>query len=173
MSKVTVNKPSDNPSEHRFLPAEFSWSHLEKMFRDMRSHWPFHMTQPSPFKLSEGGMLNPQVDIKEVKDAFKISVELPGIEIEDIDVEVSDSEELNGKVLIISGKKESEKSTQDEDNYYLMERNYGYFRRSFALPNSVDEDNISANFKNGVLHVVMPKDASSKQAQKKIKIDTK
>jgi HSP20 family protein len=139
----------------------------------MRSHWPFHMTEPSPFKLSEGGMLNPQVDIKEVKDAFKISVELPGIEIEDIDLEVNDSEELNGKVLIISGKKESEKSTQEEDNYYLMERNYGYFRRSFALPNSVDEDNISANFKNGVLHVVMPKDALSKQAQKKIKIDTK
>jgi HSP20 family protein len=92
----------------------------------------------------------PTVDVTEEKDAFVIHAELPGVKSEDIKLRMSNS------VLILAGEKKQEHRTEQE-NYYRMERAYGAFQRSFNFPAIVDPDNISAEFKDGVLVVRVPK----------------
>ncbi len=92
----------------------------------------------------------PAVDIKEEKDRFVIHADLPGVNPEDIDVNME-----NG-VLTIKGEKNTEAKTQ-KDNYKRVERIYGSFYRRFSLPDTADNDAINAKAKNGVLDIVIPK----------------
>jgi HSP20 family protein len=105
-----------------------------------------------PFRdeLTQGGELTPRFDVKETKDAYVIKADLPGIKEGDLDVS------LNGNMLTIRGKREEEHKEEGE-NYYAMERSYGSFTRSFTLPESVDSETVSADLKQGVLDVRIPK----------------
>jgi HSP20 family protein len=105
----------------------------------------------------------PAVDIIEKPNEFRITAELPGMSDKDIDVKCADG------VLTMRSEKKEEMEEKDED-YFLSERRYGSFHRSFRLPESVDEDKIDATFKNGVLTITLPKRAESKKAEKKISI---
>jgi HSP20 family protein len=105
----------------------------------------------------------PAVDISEDDKAFKIAAELPGLEEKDVDVTVT------GDMLVLKGEKKQEKEEKDK-NYYLSERAYGMFQRSFALPQSVDRDKITASFAKGVLTVMLPKTATARDQQKKIDV---
>lgn len=110
----------------------------------------------------------PAVDIVEKPEALIVTAELPGINAKEVDVSVDDG------VLTISGEKEEEKKEGAEDSqYYLFERSYGSFRRSFTLPNAVDVDKISAEFDNGLLKVTLPKTENVKAKGKKISVSTK
>ena len=110
----------------------------------------------------------PAVDIIEKPEALVVTAELPGIAAKDVDVSVDDG------ILTISGEKEEEKKEGAEDSdYYLFERRYGSFRRSFTLPNAVDVDKISAEFDNGLLKVTLPKTENVKVKGKKISVSTK
>ncbi len=110
----------------------------------------------------------PAVDIVERPDALVVTAELPGLMAKEVDVSVDDG------VLTISGEKEEEKKEGAEDSqYYVFERRYGSFRRSFTLPNAVDVDKISAEFDNGLLTVVLPKTENVKARGKKISVSTK
>jgi len=90
-------------------------------------------------------------------------VALPGLEQKDVEVRLS-----NG-TLIIKGEKREEKDERQKD-YYMSERRYGTFMRSFRLPDTVDTDKIEARFANGVLTVRLPKSAEARQNEKKIEI---
>jgi len=103
----------------------------------------------------------PAVDITEDDASFKLSAELPGMTDKDIQVSVS------GKMLLIKGEKKQEKE-QKEKGYYLSERCYGEFQRTFALPEGVDAEKIEAAVANGVLTVTVPKNAQA--APKKIEV---
>lgn len=81
----------------------------------------------------------------------------------DIDVSVS------GDLLVIKGEKREEKVEKDK-NYYLSERSYGQFQRSFSLPSGIDRDKINAEFSKGVLTVTLPKSAEAQKQQKKIEV---
>ena len=81
-----------------------------------------------------------------------------------IDVKFSDG------TLTIKGEKRDEKEEKKKD-YYLSERRYGSFQRSFGVPGSVDADKINASFKNGVLTVTLPKTAEAQESEKKITIN--
>lgn len=110
----------------------------------------------------------PAVDIVEKPDALIVTAELPGINAKEVDVSVDDG------VLTISGEKEEEKKEGAADSqYYLFERSYGSFRRSFTLPNAVDVDKISAEFDNGLLKVTLPKTENVKAKGKKISVSTR
>ena len=104
------------------------------------------------------GLLNPPVDVRDEKDGFVVSAELPGIEKEDLKVEVVEG------VLTLSGTKKQE-SVSDEEGVYRAERSYGEFKRAFVLPDSVDAGKIDAQYRNGVLTVTLPKkpEAAPKQ----------
>lgn len=92
----------------------------------------------------------PPVDIFERQGHLVIRAEIPGIQKEDMDVQVEDG------VLILRGERKQE-SQIEEANTYRMERVYGAFTRSFVLPEMVDGTKVTASYKDGVLEVMVPK----------------
>jgi len=105
------------------------------------------------FTRSDSGELTrwmPLVDISETAEQLTIHAEIPGMDKKDIKITLQDN------VLTISGEKKLEREEKDR-NYHLVERSSGQFTRSFTLPSKVDDGNIKASFKNGVLEVVLPK----------------
>jgi HSP20 family protein len=92
----------------------------------------------------------PAFEVKEVKDAYIFKADLPGVKESDLDIT------LTGDRLTISGKRETEKE-EDSDRFYAYERSYGSFTRSFTLPEGVDAEHCSADLKEGVLHLRLPK----------------
>lgn len=99
---------------------------------------------------------SPKVDIAETKEAFELSVQLPGVSKEDIKVE------LDGNVLTISGERKFNKEETDK-TWRKVESFYGAFSRSFTLPDNVDKENIKANSKDGILLINIPKKAPEKK----------
>ena len=97
----------------------------------------------------------PPVDLKEEETRYVVDVELPGLKKEDIEVH------LESGVLTIRGERRFEKDTKKE-NYHRIERAYGKFSRSFSLPTRVNAEGISAQYRDGVLQVIVPKAEESK-----------
>lgn len=96
----------------------------------------------------------PAVDIKETEENFLIRADVPGVDPKDIELTVENN------VLTIKGERHSE-HTSEEDGCHRTERFVGSFERKFTLPDTVDAEQISANGKNGVLEVRLPKRAAS------------
>jgi len=92
----------------------------------------------------------PSVDVIETQEAIKLKDDLAGMAPEDIHLEVQDN------VLTLSGERKFEEEVR-EDKYYRIERRYGCFSRSLALPQGADADKIGAHYENGVLEVSIPK----------------
>ena len=105
----------------------------------------------------------PAVDIRENDASFILTADIPGLTKSDIDLLVEDN------TLKISGKREYN-NTDGNVEYHYQERTHGSFQRSFKLPISVDEENISATFKSGILTVVLPKTEEAQPKQRTIKI---
>jgi HSP20 family protein len=103
--------------------------------------------------------LFPAAEIAETPSAFTVTAELPGLTADDVTVEFEEG------LLTIRGEKE-EKRDQQENQFHLMERAYGTFRRSFAFPATVNRDAITADFADGVLTVMLPKAPEVAQATK-------
>src|SRR5579872_1488328 len=107
----------------------------------------------------------PAVDIYETENELVLKADLPGVSEKDIDVRVENS------MLTVRGERQFESKVK-EDNYLRVERTYGSFSRSFGLPNTVNTEAISAEYKNGVLTVQLPKRAESKPKQVKVNINS-
>ena len=105
----------------------------------------------------------PPVDIAEDDKEYAIKVELPGVNKEDVRVSVE------GGVLSISGERKAEKEEKNK-KYHRIERTYGSFARSFTLPEGTASDKVSAEFKDGVLRVHLPKDEAAKPKSIDVKI---
>jgi HSP20 family protein len=105
----------------------------------------------------------PAVDIYETENELVLKADLPDLDLKDVDVRVEN------QTLTIAGQRSFEK--QDSKAYHRIERSYGSFMRSFAVPNAFDTDKISAEYKNGVLSVTLPKKEAAKPRQ--IKVDVK
>jgi HSP20 family protein len=101
----------------------------------------------------DGNQWRPPVDIKESENDIHIDLELPGLKPEDVEITAE-----NG-VLTIRGEKRTERKEGEEGRYHVVERSYGSFMRSFTLPQGVDENQIHAEFNDGVLGVRIPKTA--------------
>jgi HSP20 family protein len=93
---------------------------------------------------------NPSVDIFENDNEVIFKAELPGMNAKDIEVK------LENNVLMLKGERRFEKEAKEE-NYHRIEREYGAFNRSFALPSPVDADKVTAEYKDGILKVTLPK----------------
>jgi HSP20 family protein len=105
----------------------------------------------------------PAVDVIESEKAYEITAELPGLDEKNIEVKLA-----NGG-LTIKGEKSEEKEEKKKD-YYLHERRFGSFERSFRVPEGVDADKIEATFQKGVLTVTLPKASEAQKAEKKIAV---
>ncbi|MGE5236504.1 MAG: Hsp20/alpha crystallin family protein [Acidobacteriota bacterium] len=113
---------------------------------------------------SISGSWLPAVDVRETKDALEIQAELPGIEAKDVQLSVE-----NG-VLTLKGSRSFEKATEGQ-TYHRVERAYGAFERSFTLPTNVNPEKIQAAFRNGVLHLTLPKREEAKPRSISIKVE--
>ena len=114
----------------------------------------------------EWNTLMPAVEVSESDDAIEVTAELPGMDADSLDVSI------DGGYLTIKGEKKDEKD-EKKKNYHLTERSYGSFSRTLNIPvDLIDLDKVESKFKNGVLHITLPKTAESKSSRKKIKIST-
>lgn len=99
----------------------------------------------------------PAVDLKEMDEEFVLTAELPGLEANDVVVDLEDN------ILTLRGEKKSSKEEQGKDGrWHLFERSYGAFHRSFSLPRNVQPDKIKAEFDKGLLMIHLPKKKESK-----------
>jgi HSP20 family protein len=105
-----------------------------------------------------GGTWAPAVDIYEQDNNIVIKAELPGVDPKDVDIR------LDNNVLTLKGERKLDNEVKKE-NYHRVERAYGVFTRSFTLPNTVDANNIKAEFKDGVLRLTLPKREEAKPKQ--------
>ena len=104
------------------------------------------------------GTWSPAVDVAEEKERLLVRAEIPGMRKEDIEIQLTDG------VLSIRGERQFEQSSE-ERNYHRMETSYGRFVRSFALPRSIDPERISAEYRDGVLEISIPKREEAKPRQ--------
>lgn len=128
---------------------------MNKMFEDMV------IESKGEEKDMMTGSWIPAVDIYETENEVVLSAEVPGINEKDIEIKVEDDN------LTLKGERKFEKETR-EDNYHRIERSYGSFFRSFALPSYVDQDGIGAEYDNGVLKIRMPKRSELKPRKVRI-----
>jgi HSP20 family protein len=113
-------------------------------------------------ELLSGGNWQPRVDISESENALEVKVDLPGIKPEDVDISVTDDR------LTIQGERNEEKETKDK-TVHRVERRYGSFYRSIALPTGTQADDVSAESDNGVITIRLPKPAESKAKRISVK----
>lgn len=104
----------------------------------------------------------PSVDISETETEFEVSVALPGMSKDDINVDLD-----NGR-LSISGERKFEQEEEGKD-FHRVESKFGSFNRSFQLPDSIDEESIEAKYENGVLNITIAK--REEKVKKQIKIN--
>lgn len=94
----------------------------------------------------------PAMDLVETEDALVLKADLPGLSREDVEIEVKDN------VLTVSGERKAEHE-EKADGFYRVERAFGSFSRSLALPEGIDAEQVAADFADGVLEVRIPKPA--------------
>ena len=104
----------------------------------------------------------PAVELSENDQSYTITVEIPGVNKDDVHVDLQDG------MLVIHGEKKCEREEKKERGRYI-ERSYGSFSRSFALPGDADADRLEASFKDGVLKIVVPRSEAAKPRQIAIK----
>jgi HSP20 family protein len=149
-------------------PFESLRHEVDRLFDDFgRDFWrPFGrslLSTESPFRRELTLASMPAVDVVESETAYELAAELPGMDEKNIEVKL-----INGS-LTIKGEKQEEKE-EKKKNYYLHERNFGSFERSFEIPEGVDADKIEAKFKKGVLTVTLPKKPEAQKPAKKIEV---
>ena len=105
----------------------------------------------------------PPVDVYEDEHSITLKIEVPGIDEKDIDVR------LENNTLTVHGERKFEKE-EKEENYRRVERQYGSFTRTFTLPNTVDAENVTANYDKGVLNVQLAKKSEAKPKQIKVNV---
>ncbi len=111
----------------------------------------------------ENAKWSPLADISEDEDKYVVKLDLPGIDKEDVKLSFTDG------LITISGERKQE-NEEKNTKYHRVERTYGKYYRSFALPNKIKEDKIDAQFKNGQLKITIPKADEVKPKEIEIKV---
>jgi HSP20 family protein len=137
---------------------------MDRMMDDLfsrrrRSWWPQRWFRPDEEEITA-----PAIDVYEDKDAIVVKAELPGMNKDDIEVN------LSNHLLTIKGQKKKEEEIKEE-NYYRCERSYGSFLRTLELPKDVHSDKVKASFKSGVLEVRLPKTEEAKSKETKVHVE--
>ncbi len=124
-----------NPND--FVPSTFS-SLVDRFFNESLAR-------------TGGSVFTPKVDVIENETAYEVQVAVPGLNKEDFKIEINDG------YLTVSGERKFTNEKKDK-NFRSIETNYGSFSRSFTLPDNADGSKITAQYTNGILELVIPKD---------------
>jgi len=142
---MTINLPI---FRSRFTDIANNRENIENIFEEFFNDF----NRPSSSLLSETvrASLLPRLNISETDNKYFIEAELPGVKQSDLELK------LDNNILVIKGKTEESKESK-ERNYFMRERYYGSFQRSLTLPNNINENDITANFKDGILNIEITK----------------
>ena len=170
-SEKVPSKPAKSPRifEETWQPLARLRADMERMFEDFFSGVSSSLSgrkgAVEPFRTVERMFTGsaPAVDLVEKENAYEMSAELPGLDDKDVRLSLKDD------VLTLSGEKK-EQTEEKKQGYHFSERRFGSFRRSFRLPDDVDQDKIEANFKKGVLTITLPKNPEAAKNEKKIEV---
>lgn len=151
--------------EDRPLGVWEPWSvlnEMDRMFRDFFAQPGAWWRRPA-WITDLTGRFTPQVDIKETEKDFVLTATIPGMEKDDIDINVTSD------TVTISGERKCEEEKPDE-KYHLRQQSYGAFNVSYSLPSEIKTKDVKAAYKNGILEVTLPKVTQAKASQK-VKIE--
>jgi HSP20 family protein len=156
------------PREEPWMPFDTLRREIDRLFEDFRPiGWRSPFRRPSGFETAwprlEGWQVAPAMDLVEKEGGYEITAELPGLDEKNVEITLSDD------ILTIKGEKKEEKEEREKE-YYLSERRFGSFQRTFRLPEGVNTDQIDASFRNGVLTVTLPKSAEARKSAKQISV---
>lgn len=157
-----------NPSRRWacMIPARFGRDDMDMLFQHMvnKMMGPWEsMQEMLPFHRQAEYRLKPRMDLVCGEDGYDLSVELPGVEPDQVKLEIQDD------MLVVSGEKQCG-SRDEQDERHVLERVYGSFRRALHLPEDADVDAITASHKNGVLQVSIPRKVSPVAQNRTIEI---
>jgi len=141
----------------------------------MRQHWLFHQSQnfEQPYApavqaeetQSLGSTWSPLVDVFEDSEAIMLKVELPEVDAKEVDIQIE------GNALTLRGERKLERADKQE-GYHRIERCYGSFARTFTLPSTVEVGDVTAESRDGVLRISLPKKTETKPRQVKVQTDS-
>jgi len=141
----------------------------------MQRHWLFHHNQnldqlygrgvQGEETQSVGSTWTPLVDVFEDSETITLKVELPEVAANDVDIQIE------GNALTLRGERKLERADK-QDGYQRIERNYGSFARTFTLPSTVEVGDITAESRDGVLRISLPKKAETKSRQIKVQTES-
>jgi HSP20 family protein len=134
---------------------------MDRMFEDFlagfdRPFWP-------AMRPARMGEFVPAVDVRETDGEIQVSAELPGMTEDDIRLELEED------LLAISGEKRREREEEEDDRYW-RESSHGSFLREVRLPATVQTDKAEASYKNGILHVTLPKSEESRARRRTVEV---
>ena len=131
---------------------------LQEAFRDMLATWPFG--EREALSLADW---TPTCNVSETAEEYRIDAELPGVKSEDLEVNVED------RILTLRGERRDKREEKGK-KYHRVESSYGSFMRRFTLPDDADEDQVAADFKDGVLSVRIARAAPRESKARKIEV---
>jgi len=149
-------------------------SEIDRLFEEFGDGWPLGRMRSGRFADAfrgtpfAAGAAMPFVDVVDKEKELLVKAELPGMNEDEIEVNLSDT------TLTISGeKKEEHQEGEEKGNRFVSERLYGSFQRSFPIPEGIDREKITAHFDKGVLTLTLPKKPEAQKKVKKIKVKAK
>jgi len=156
-----------------FLPTNRNRNTDQEAFRDLRremgrvfdqfNSFPSFLDQNLDLSMADDFLDKPNMDVVETDKDFQIKIDVPGVKEEDLDIQ------LDGRLLSIKGQRESE-NTEEEQDYKIVERSSGSFKRSIRLPFEPDSKTITGDLDAGVLTITVTKPAEASQGVKRISI---
>ncbi len=157
---VPVKKQAENQVPPVALRAEDVWdSPVEQLWEGLLAR----MNMLAPSFAGSSMVLKPTLDLHVNDKEYIISVEIPGVNEDDIKIEITDD------YLIIRGEKKQEEELKDGHSY-RVERSYGMFQRILNLPEDADKDKVEASFKKGVLVITIPRKEGAADEIREVKI---
>lgn len=163
LDKVINEINEEKGGEENMPRGLMPWSPWREMM-SMRENIDRFFDEPMFPARAASSVFNPAVSIRETEKEMVIEADLPGVKEEDVDVEIEDDK------VVIKGERKHQEETKRED-YYHMESSYGAFSRVIGLPNYVNADKATAEVKDGILEVRIPK--VEQRQPKKIKVAAK
>lgn len=168
-------REKDEDEDRSLTPRHYYWEwnwpddmmrEMDRMFRELRPLWRHRAHGPMrQWRGYPSDVKQPLVDVVETSDSIIVTAELPGIEKENVDVQISeDSVQIKAEI--------KQEKVEEEEDYYRKERRYSSFYRELPLPTEVVADKATAALNNGILEVRIPK-AQPKEGDKKRKVEVK